>query len=147
MVHLSCFDVAEYFLSKTDDEAGDVMSNLQLQKLVYYAQGFSLALKGEPLFREPLTAWQHGPVCVPLFERYERNGTSGIPAPEIVEFDKFSQDERDLLDEVYAVYGQFAAWKLRNMSCNEAPLKSTPVGCVIPNAVMMRCFRERLRNF
>ena len=50
MAHLSCYDVAEYFLSKTDEEAGDVISNLKLQKLVYYAQGFSLAVNDEPLF-------------------------------------------------------------------------------------------------
>jgi uncharacterized phage-associated protein len=36
---LSCYDVAQYFLSKADEDAGDLMSNLKLQKLVYYAQG------------------------------------------------------------------------------------------------------------
>jgi hypothetical protein len=34
---LSCYDVAQYFLAKADEDAGDLMSNLKLQKLVYYA--------------------------------------------------------------------------------------------------------------
>jgi len=45
----SCFDVAKYFLAQSSEDAGDLISNLKLQKLVYYAQGFSLALNGRPL--------------------------------------------------------------------------------------------------
>lgn len=47
---ISCSDVARYFLALVDEDAGDSLSNLKLQKLVYYAQGFHLALYGEPLF-------------------------------------------------------------------------------------------------
>src|SRR5450631_518283 len=54
--------VADYFLSLVDEEAGDSLSNLKLQKLVYYAQGFSLALTGKRLFDEAIEAWEHGPV-------------------------------------------------------------------------------------
>ncbi len=43
-------DVANYFLSKSDDDAGDMFSNLKIQKLVYYAQGFNLAVFDRPLF-------------------------------------------------------------------------------------------------
>ena len=59
---LSCYDVAQYFLAKSDEDAGDLMSNLKLQKLVYYAQGFALALFDKPLFSERIEAWIHGPV-------------------------------------------------------------------------------------
>ncbi len=54
---LTCFDVADYFLSRCDEDSGDAISNLKLQKLVYYAQGFSLALLGEPLFQNKMEAW------------------------------------------------------------------------------------------
>ena len=49
---LTCFDVAEYFLAKTDEDAGDAISNLKLQKLVYYAQGCCLAMYGRPLLKK-----------------------------------------------------------------------------------------------
>ena len=39
---LTCFDVADYFLAHCDEESGDIISNLKIQKLTYYAQGFSL---------------------------------------------------------------------------------------------------------
>jgi uncharacterized phage-associated protein len=68
-------DVADYFtvMMRVDCAEGasdDLMTHLKLQRLVYYAQGFSLALNGEPLFDEPIEAQFHGPFCVPLCERY-----------------------------------------------------------------------------
>lgn len=75
----TCFDVANYFFSRLDEDAGDVLSNLKLQKLVYYAQGFALALLERPLFSEPLVAWQMGPVCPPLFRTYAIDGPGGFP--------------------------------------------------------------------
>ena len=96
---LTCFDVADYFLSKTDEEAGDVISNLKLQKLVYYAQGFTLAVTGKPLFNEEIEAWQHGPVVPDLYHKYKDHGAYGIPAPTNVDFSKFSSEIKEILDE------------------------------------------------
>lgn len=113
--------VARYFLSLVDEEAGDAMSNLKLQKLLYYAQGFSLVVMGGQLFDEPIEAWTHGPVVPEIYHMYKGHGSGAIP-PERT-FDPISIDEetRSLLDEVYEVYGQYSAWKLRNMTHEEAP--------------------------
>ncbi|MBF0035773.1 SocA family protein [Citrobacter freundii] len=123
---LTCFDVADYFLSK-GEENGDLISNLKLQKLAYYAQGFSLVLLGKTLFDEPIEAWMHGPVVPDLYHKYKEYGNQGLPVPGRVDFERFSDDERDLLDEVFNVYGQFSAWKLRNMSHEESPWQTTYV--------------------
>jgi uncharacterized phage-associated protein len=55
---LSCFDVANYFLVLVDREAGDTITQLKLQKLIYFAQGISLALLDRPLFNEEIEAWK-----------------------------------------------------------------------------------------
>lgn len=141
---LTCFDVADYFLSKTDEEAGDVISNLKLQKLVYYAQGFTLAVTGKPLFNEPIEAWQHGPVVPDLYHKYKDHGAYGIPAPTNVDFSKFSSEIKEILDEVYDVYGQFSAWKLRNMTHEEAPWKNTERGDVISLSSMSEYFKTQI---
>ena len=141
---LTCFDVADYFLSKTDEEAGDVISNLQLQKLVYYAQGFTLAVTGKPLFNEEIEAWQHGPVVPDLYHKYKDHGAYGIPAPTNVDFSKFSSEIKEILDEVYDVYGQFSAWKLRNMTHEEAPWKNTEKGDVISLSSMSEYFKTQI---
>ncbi len=50
-----------------DREAGDVITQLKLQKLMYIAQGIHLALYDAPLFKEEIEAWQHGPVVRELY--------------------------------------------------------------------------------
>ena len=100
---LSCYDVAQYFLAKADEDAGDLMSNLKLQKLVYYAQGFALVLWDKSLFPERIEAWIHGPVVPALYREYKSYGAEAIPSPRELDFSKYDQETRDLLDEVYAV--------------------------------------------
>jgi uncharacterized phage-associated protein len=118
---LNAKQVAEYFLTSVDEEAGDSLSNLKLQKLVYYAQGYHLALSGSPAFPENIEAWQHGPVVPDLYRAYRRFGAGAIPKPEAFDPDGLDLNTRELLDEVYTVYGQFSASKLRNMTHAEKP--------------------------
>lgn len=118
---LTCFDAANYFLAQIDEDAGDLISNLKLQKLVYYAQGFHLAMFDKPLFSEPIEAWAHGPVVPVLYHNFKPYGSNSIPRPECIDFSIYDGDTREMLDEVYKVYGQFSAWKLRNMTHEEPP--------------------------
>ncbi|WP_286915685.1 MULTISPECIES: Panacea domain-containing protein [Pseudomonas] len=121
----SCFDVAKYFLAQSSEDAGDLISNLKLQKLVYYAQGFSLALNGRPLFNEQIEAWLHGPVVPELYHQYKACGSGHIPHPDAFDLDTFSVEERELLDEVYEFYGQYSAWRLRQLTHDETPWRES----------------------
>ena len=138
---ISCKEVAKYLLSKTDEEAGDVISNLELQKLVYYVQGFSLALNNRPMFEDNICAWQHGPVVPGLYNEYKSYGALGIPKPKDFDCSSIPQEDRELMDEVYDVYGQFSAWKLRNMTHEEAPWKNTPINGIISKESMKNFFK------
>ena len=71
--NISCVDVANYFLTLTNDESGDLMSLLKLQKLVYYAQGLHLAIYDKPLFGEVIIAHETGPVCPALCEKFKES--------------------------------------------------------------------------
>ena len=102
--------IANYFLSVANKyEDGDLISNLKPQKLVYYAQGFSLPILGWPLFDEPLEAWAHGPVVPSLYNKYRDYGRNPLPAPENFSFEEIDKEVRDLLHEVYEEFGQFSA--------------------------------------
>ncbi|MBM6445292.1 SocA family protein [Pseudomonas sp. MIL9] len=144
----SCSDVAKYFLCQASTDDGDLISNLKLQKLVYYAQGFSLALHGEPLFPEPIEAWKHGPVVPALYREYRDFKSDAIPVP--IDFDPsiFSRKTKQLLDEVYDVYGQYSAWKLRQLTHSESPWQDNYIEGVlsqqIPLEEMQAYFRDNL---
>lgn len=141
---LSCHDVAQYFLAQMDEDAGDLISNLKLQKLVYYAQGFALALYGRPLFPEGIEAWTHGPVVPALYHEYKGHGSAAIPFPNGIELPNVDEETRELLDEVYAAYGQFSAWKLRDMTHSEPPWRETPAGQEIRHDDLSDYFATRV---
>lgn len=129
MANHSAAQVAEWFLAHNrniaNDEGAEYISNLKLQKLLYYAQGSFLAVTGAPLFSDNIVAWQHGPVVEQIYHKYKSNGAQGIEFTEDFDFSAFTTEENDLLTEVYDTFGQYSAWKLRNMTHNEAPWKET----------------------
>ena len=86
---LTANDVADFFLSSIDSEPdGENISNLKLQKLLYYAQGTSLSILGRPLFADPIINWQHGPVVSTVYHQYKSHGKSPLPA-SYIEPDKY----------------------------------------------------------
>lgn len=144
---IPCREVAKYLLSLADDDAGDLISNLKLQKLVYYAQGFHLAMYNEPLFPEDIYAWTHGPVVPELYREYRQYGPGSIPVP--TDLDPAIYDERTgkLLDEVYGVYGQFSAWKLRSMTHEEPPWQeASHTNGIIQHDSMRNYFQQFIVN-
>jgi len=114
-------DVANYLRSLTNEEEGDLLSNLKLQKLCYYVQGVSVAVRDVPLFEEQIEAWQHGPVVPELYHEYSDFGSGNIPSPKDFDPSIFSKADIGLINDVYDHYAQFSAWKLRNMTHAESP--------------------------
>jgi uncharacterized phage-associated protein len=142
---LTCFAIADYFLAKTDEASGDSVSNLKLQKLLYYAQGSHLALYDKPLFPDPIEAWTHGPVVPPVYHVYKQYGSSPIPVPADFSFARYSEEIIGFLDEVYSVYGQFSAWKLRDMTHSEQPwIEAFDSKSFISHESMKRFFKTQL---
>lgn len=142
---LSCFDVARYFLALVDEEAGDSLSNLKLQKLVYYAQGYHLALYDAPLFHERIEAWKHGPVVPELYHALKVFGAEPVKMnDEDFEIENYSEGVRELLNEVYSVYGQFSATRLRNITHEEPPWRETPDGAEISLDLMRSYFKTQI---
>lgn len=70
-------------------EHGSFMSNLKLQKLLYYAQGWHLALFDKRLFHDRIEAWVHGPVVPHIYHRFKahrfRNISEAVEVPELPE--------------------------------------------------------------
>jgi uncharacterized phage-associated protein len=145
MKKITAYDVANVFLKLGDTDSGDVLTNLKVQKLLYYAQGFSLALFDEPLFSEEISAWEHGPVVVDLYYKFKKFGYMQIAILEDIKDGLFTKEQLDLISEVNKVYGQFSAWKLRDMTHNETPWTTTQRGEVISNNKIKLYFKTQLQ--
>lgn len=133
-------NIANYFLALSEPEKGDIISNLKIQKLLYYTQGFHLALYGTRLFSQEVYAWQYGPVVQEVYQEFRRFGANAIEIPENFDFNQFNKEELELLSEINDIYGQYSAVKLMNMTHRETPWMNTPLNGVISNDLMITYF-------
>ena len=140
----TALEIAKYLLADSCPECGDFISNLKLQKLLYYAQGVHLAIHDKPLFQEEIVNWEHGPVVPDVYHHYKGNGSNAIPVPtdDEISLDEFTEEEIQVLTDVSEVFGQFSAWKLRDMTHNERPWKETNRQDVIPIKLIKEYFLE-----
>ncbi len=121
-------DVAKWFILQAAENEAE-LSNLKLQKLLYYAQGHSLAVTGKPLFDAPIEAWDHGPVVVDVYRAFKSFGAQNIPVSVVRNFNQeyIDSEARRLLESVWSEEGSKAAWVLREKTHGEAPWRSVYV--------------------
>ena len=145
----AAIDVARWFVAWADDdpESEAQLTNLKLQKLLYYAQGHWLANHDEPLFADPIQAWAHGPVVPAVYHEFKHFGSGAIDAEQVLgdEFDwgDFADVDAHLVS-VWNTYGQYAAWALRQRTHRESPWRDAfdedARGTVISNEALKAHF-------
>lgn len=139
-------EIAEWFLNKNriqmNFEDSEYITNLKLQKLLYYAQGVFLAKNHSPLFDDDFLAWEHGPVIRKVYDLYKNNGSNGIVYNKDFSIDVDDKTEK-ILEEVYEKYGQYTAWKLRNMTHEETPWMTTERNDIITKEKIEEYFTSK----
>lgn len=111
-------DIADYLIAESR-ERGELLTNLKLQKLLYYADAWNLALRDEPLFDEEFKAWVHGPVLASQYHRFK--DFRWMPITSEIERPNLSADLSAFLDEIVDVFGSETAVALELMTHRELP--------------------------
>lgn len=117
--------IANFILDRADS-LGVGVSNMHVNKIVYFAHGHFLAYKGKPLVDQPFEAWEYGPVVQDLYHRFKKFGKDPITERAMV-LDKSAgnfvvarctllADERDFLTEISEFYARIPAGRLSDMS-------------------------------
>lgn len=107
------YDVAEFFIQLASSGEDDQITNLKLNKLLYYAQGAYLARTGKTLFSNAIEAWQLGPVVADVYHRYKVCGRNPIsPSSDNLELSCFSEDELETMYDVMRELGCYTGAKL-----------------------------------
>lgn len=117
---VTIYDAAKYILEKKGS-----LNSVKLQKLLYYSQAWSLVWDDVPLFLEDFEAWDSGPVCRPLRERFE--GQLYLTADDIPDGDstKLSDVQRETVDVVLEKYGHWDTEHLVLLTQAGAPWRET----------------------
>lgn len=128
--------IANYFIDLAE-ASGKTLTPMKVQKLVYYAHGWHLAITGRPLINEQIEAWKFGPVIRSLYGDLAQYGDSPIRSkikafdvvrksggglavtehtPEVEEGGKEGSFTRDLLRKVWDVFGAYTASRLSTLT-------------------------------
>lgn len=122
--------IANYFLDKADAE-GRCLDPMGIQKLVYFAHGWNLAIRGTPLISQPIEAWDYGPVIGDLYQSFKEFGNRAITKratrpridqdtatvsfvrPVVPDSDR---ETRAVLDRVWDLYKNYSSIQLSNLT-------------------------------
>lgn len=134
-------DVAAYILKKTGE-----ITAMKLQKLVYYAQAWSLVWDEKPLFQAQIEAWANGPVVPELYRHHRgffkvRDWPKGNPHA-------LSKEQKDTVKGVLNFYGDKSSQWLSDLTHSEEPWRQARKGyvpgergeCEITHASMMEYY-------
>ena len=133
------------------------LTNMRLIKLNYLCHGWMLGLYGEPLSRQPVEAWQYGPIIPDVYYSLREHGATPVPGP--IDFGYWGVEPREwnirasrLLDNVLEIYGDRTGPQLSTLTRAPGspwdqvwqPKRKSPA--TIPDSVIARYYREQARD-
>ena len=133
-------------------KAGMPLTHMQLQKMVYFAHGWSLAIFGRPLSQAYFMAWKWGPVNTQIYNKFKKFGALPISEKAIDGLTKlpysadFTAQETDLIDKVFSAYGSLSGPKLSHIThekdspWSEVWLDGVGENCPIPDSLLQDHF-------
>jgi uncharacterized phage-associated protein len=114
-------DVAAYILHKQGK-----MTAMKLQKLVYYAQAWSLVWDDRPLFKNRIEAWAMGPVVPDLYKVHR--GAFVVNHWPKGDRGNLTESQRDTIDVVLDFYGKKSSQWLSDQTHQESPWRNARSG-------------------
>ncbi|MGE0561964.1 MAG: Panacea domain-containing protein [Flavobacteriales bacterium] len=138
MKNINASTVAKELINISYREEGTDITNLKLQKLLYYVQGTSISMLGEKMFPEKIIKWQYGPVVKNIYHEYKEYSNQIIP----IQDQKINIPKKylDVINMVYDFFGQYSAVKLMHMTHSEPPWNTVEIGEEITGEIMKPFF-------
>ncbi len=143
------YEIANWIISEAEkNENSEFITNLKLQKLLYYFQGFYMANFDKVLFDNDIESWQYGPVVPIVYDKFKKFGRDKLSLDNNNEIAKLNPEEEVFLSEVFNIYNQFSAIGLMELTHNEKPWKETPhgSGCIIDKKLLSDFFKTKLED-
>ena len=127
---------------------GTETTPMHVLKLVYISHGWTLGLYGRSLINEPAEAWRYGPVVPSVYHRYKSFRGDPITTEPVDRSDEFDDEQRDVIEQVHEVYGDFTALQLSALTHKpgtpwDVTYREYGAGVIIPNE-LIRDYYKRL---
>lgn len=139
----SAMDIAMYVIEYAN-ERNKPITNLYLQKILYYIQANELVETGEPIFNESIMAWKYGPVVEEVYSFFSSFGSSTIKYNNIFYNAKSIENVvKERINKIVDIKMDIPAWELVQKTHEEAPWKKlTENGKVLNKEIEIDSIRE-----
>ncbi len=140
--------VAAFLLKLDENETRthEFIDRLKLQKLLYYVQGYSLAINGCPLFTEKIIHYTYGPVVFEVMTLLDKGYDERICLSDLqieaLEETTFTKEEKELMKTVFKLKMLKSGKTLASDSHKEKPYTSTLWNEEIGKELLESFFRE-----
>ena len=133
-------DVCRHVINYSEEKDYGI-SNLKLQKILYFIQAYFLLEKKDhtPCFHEKIEAWDFGPVIPKAYQEWAKYGSCDIPLIEsymVIDKDNIwnsyrvqyhddviDEDDKKLIDRVIDKFADYAATDLVSLTLCQRPWK------------------------
>lgn len=131
---------------------GKIITNMKLQKLLYYSQAWYLAYFDKPLFDEDFEAWVYGPALPSQYKRFKKYSSGPITeTPQII---KFPKSVIEFVTEIIKTFNPHDTYELSLMTHREAPWlnarkgipEDEPSNNIIDKADMKKYYRSIMQK-
>lgn len=118
----TALEVARHIIHRAASaDEPEFLSNLRLQKLLYYVQMHSLAQRDRAMFEQPIEAWKRGPVVEEIYDTFKAYGYNDIPVENVPTPSELTDEEKEFINSVWDRYKVFSAKGLSDMTHREKP--------------------------
>lgn len=140
----NAIDVALYVIKRCN-EMGRSISNLKLQKILYFLQAEFLVAKNRPCFAENIEAWDFGPVVPEVYHKFKVYGGASIPYIGKETLPLFSEQDQTLMNGIIDKCSAYSASALVEMTHHQTPWKAVYrpyTNAIISNESIQTFFSE-----
>ena len=144
---IKAYNIADFFLTKKE------LTPKKIQKLVYYAYSWFIALNNEKaneinnvLFAEVPEAWLHGPVFPSLYSKYKLYSWNEVPK-ETKNITFENDDLISFLNDIWNKFGEFSADELEYMTHQELPWINARKNILSNNPTNQKISLEDIFNY
>lgn len=136
-------NIANEFI-RLADESGKKLSNMKVQKLLFFAHARMLGLHGEPLLNQEFRAWRHGPVIPLVYHALKQYGPLYIRSPiPNVEPATIDSQAMSVILWCFRTYGHMSPLQLADLTHKEGtPWHGARRDGVIPNGAIQDYYED-----
>lgn len=140
----TALEVARHIINYANSN-DQLLSNLKLQKLLYFVQAKFLISQGRVCFADDIEAWNFGPVVSSVFREFKIFGSFHIPPVKhyyvedesqpfnfrrVVFYDiEITNEDKAVIDEVVDYFADYSSVALTDLTLKQFPWKNAYSAC------------------